>query len=160
MHYLKKALATDIDFIYNLARDIWQQTYVETIGQEQVDYMLDLFYSPIALNASLENGHQLYLIIIEGQRSGYLDIENRGHDYFIHKIYLKNQGQRKGLGSKVLEEIIQELIPPGSDLRLHVNRQNYKAINFYFKNGFTIEALGDFDIGNGYFMNDFVMKLS
>ena len=65
MHYLKKALATDIDFIYNLARDIWQQTYVETIGQEQVDYMLDLFYSPIALNAGLENGHQLYLIIID-----------------------------------------------------------------------------------------------
>jgi hypothetical protein len=34
---------------------------------------------------------------------------------------------------------------------------NYKAINFYFKNGFTIEKVADFDIGDGYFMNDFVM---
>jgi len=42
-------------------------------------------------------------------------------------------------------------------LRLQVNRQNYKAVNFYFKMGFIIESVGDFDIGGGYFMNDFVM---
>ncbi|MBK7966419.1 MAG: hypothetical protein IPK10_14825 [Bacteroidetes bacterium] len=38
-----------------------------------------------------------------------------------------------------------------------VNRTNLKAINFYFKKGFTIEEVKDFDIGNNYFMNDFVM---
>jgi hypothetical protein len=40
---------------------------------------------------------------------------------------------------------------------LTVNRKNYKAINFYFKNGFTIKEIADFDIGNGFFMNDFIM---
>jgi ribosomal protein S18 acetylase RimI-like enzyme len=43
------------------------------------------------------------------------------------------------------------------ELRLQVNRQNYKAINFYFRNGFIIESIADFDIGDGYFMNDFIM---
>jgi ribosomal protein S18 acetylase RimI-like enzyme len=42
-------------------------------------------------------------------------------------------------------------------MRLQVNRQNYTAINFYFKLGFTIERVADFDIGHGFFMNDFVM---
>ena len=42
-------------------------------------------------------------------------------------------------------------------IRLQVNRMNYKAINFYFKHGFVIEKVADFDIGDGYFMNDFVM---
>ena len=42
-------------------------------------------------------------------------------------------------------------------VRLTVNRQNFKSVNFYFKNGFTIERVADFDIGNGYVMNDFVM---
>jgi ribosomal protein S18 acetylase RimI-like enzyme len=42
-------------------------------------------------------------------------------------------------------------------IRLTVNRQNFKSINFYFKLGFKIEKVADFDIGNGYFMNDFVM---
>ena len=35
--------------------------------------------------------------------------------------------------------------------------QNYKSINFYFKNGFVIERVADFDIGNNFVMNDFVM---
>jgi ribosomal protein S18 acetylase RimI-like enzyme len=42
-------------------------------------------------------------------------------------------------------------------IRLTVNRENYKAINFYFKLGFKIEKVADFDIGQGYVMNDFVM---
>jgi ribosomal protein S18 acetylase RimI-like enzyme len=41
---------------------------------------------------------------------------------------------------------------------LTVNRQNFKAINFYFKNGFVIDEVADFEIGNGFVMNDFVMK--
>jgi ribosomal protein S18 acetylase RimI-like enzyme len=43
------------------------------------------------------------------------------------------------------------------ELRLQVNRQNVVAINFYFKAGFVIEKSADFDIGDGYFMNDFIM---
>jgi RimJ/RimL family protein N-acetyltransferase len=42
-------------------------------------------------------------------------------------------------------------------IKLTVNRQNFKSINFYFKNGFKIEKVEDFDIGNGYWMNDFIM---
>jgi ribosomal protein S18 acetylase RimI-like enzyme len=42
-------------------------------------------------------------------------------------------------------------------IRLTVNRQNYKSINFYFKNGFKIERVEDFDIGSGFWMNDFIM---
>ena len=33
----------------------------------------------------------------------------------------------------------------------------FRIVNFYFKNGFVIEKAEDFDIGNNYFMNDFVM---
>jgi len=43
-------------------------------------------------------------------------------------------------------------------LQLQVNRNNI-AVNFYKKHGFKIIAEEDFDIGNGYFMNDYVMEL-
>ena len=43
-------------------------------------------------------------------------------------------------------------------LRLNVNRQNAKAIKAYDRNGFkTIETV-DNPIGNGFFMNDYVME--
>jgi ribosomal protein S18 acetylase RimI-like enzyme len=56
---------------------------------------------------------------------------------------------------------MEALFSPIGGLRsitLTVNRQNYKAINFYFKNGFTIDHIANFDIGKGYVMEDFVMK--
>jgi ribosomal protein S18 acetylase RimI-like enzyme len=40
-----------------------------------------------------------------------------------------------------------------------VNREN-KAIGFYNKLGFTIIAEEDIPIGNGFFMNDYVMQIS
>jgi ribosomal protein S18 acetylase RimI-like enzyme len=61
----------------------------------------------------------------------------------------------KGYGAKVMGEIKEKF--KGSRLSLTVNRQNYKAINFYFKEGFRIKEVADFNIGNGYVMNDFVM---
>jgi ribosomal protein S18 acetylase RimI-like enzyme len=42
-------------------------------------------------------------------------------------------------------------------LQLQVNRFN-KAKEFYEKLGFTVIKTADFDIGNGYFMNDYVME--
>ena len=51
----------------------------------------------------------------------------------------------------------QTVIEQESAVRLTVNRKNFKAINFYFKQGFIIEEVKDFDIGNNYEMNDFIM---
>jgi len=48
-------------------------------------------------------------------------------------------------------------LPEINTIRLTVNRSNYKTINFYFKFGFIIEEVKDFDIGNNYYMNDFIM---
>jgi RimJ/RimL family protein N-acetyltransferase len=61
------------------------------------------------------------------------------------------------MGEKVYEQILA-LHPQIQTFRLTVNRKNFKSINFYFKLGFKIESVEDFDIGNNYFMNDFVMK--
>jgi len=44
-----------------------------------------------------------------------------------------------------------------SVLQLNVNRQN-NAVNFYLKKGFSILYEEDNDIGEGYFMNDYVMQ--
>jgi nitroreductase len=75
---------------------------------------------------------------------------------FINKFYLLSTTRRSGLGKQVFEALCN-IYNSTKEIRLQVNRQNYKAINFYFKMGFVIEACADFDIGDGYFMNDFIM---
>ena len=42
-------------------------------------------------------------------------------------------------------------------IELNVNRQN-PAVDFYLHMGMHIDRQGDFPIGNGYFMNDYIMK--
>ena len=41
---------------------------------------------------------------------------------------------------------------------LNVNRNN-NAVSFYRKMGMEILGQGDFDIGSGYYMNDYIMSL-
>jgi ribosomal protein S18 acetylase RimI-like enzyme len=61
-----------------------------------------------------------------------------------------------GIGAKVFEQIL-EFVKENKKISLQVNRKNFKSINFYFKQGFTIEYVKDFEIGNGYLMEDFIM---
>ena len=79
----------------------------------------------------------------------------------LHKCYLLTAYQGKGLGSMMLQKAKSMAREAGyKHLRLNVNRQNAKAIKAYVRNDFkTIETV-DNPIGNGFFMNDYVMEPS
>ena len=95
---------------------------------------------------------------IDGQDLGFFSIEVRESSAaFINKFYILQDQQRKGIGAAAFQLLLKQF-PFIQTIRLQVNRQNYQAINFYFKQGFVIEEVADFDIGDGYFMNDFIMK--
>ena len=156
---LSKASVEDIRTIAKLAHIVWHQHYPAVIGIDQVNYMLDLMYSDTSLKEQMtKKGHDFYFIQQDGNNIGFIavsKIENTEQGFFIHKFYLDQTLAGKGTGSLAHEALIKLL--NATELKLTVNRQNYKSINFYFKNGFKIESVADFDIGNGYVMNDFVM---
>lgn len=155
---LIKANTNDISNIYDLAERIWNEHYTPIIGSEQVKYMLSMMYSKDSLTDQMQNkGHNFYLVKnADNENIGFISISG-GDEKFIHKFYIDNTKQNSGLGSIVFNEI-KEMHPDAVSYSLTVNRQNYKAINFYFKNGFKIDSVEDFDIGDGYYMNDFIMK--
>ena len=69
---------------------------------------------------------------------------------FTNTVSKNNQSKRvTGIGGIFFK---------ASELQLQVNRNN-SAKDFYLKFGFTILYEADFEIGNGYFMNDYVMSL-
>lgn len=157
MIHLILAKHSDLGAIAEMARQIWNTHYVPMIGQAQVNYMLDKFYAQHSLAAQLQSGHRFYLIQQNDDTIGFLSVSSANNcDYFLHKLYIYSQKANTGSGTEVFERLIY-LINPKS-LTLTVNRKNFKSINFYFKNGFRIKSVEDFDIGNGYEMNDFVME--
>jgi GNAT superfamily N-acetyltransferase len=146
----------DLEKVKQLAHQIWPAHYTEIIGAEQVDYMLHNLYSLENLIKQLQQGDLFYLLEDRGVFLGYASVKLlEDGTWFLNKLYVQMSEQGKGRGRFLLEYLIQE--NRIKELRLQVNRQNYKAINFYFKSGFIIERVADFDIGDGYFMNDFVM---
>jgi diamine N-acetyltransferase len=153
----RPALPADLPTIIQLAQKIWQDWYPAIIGQTQVDYMLQRMYSTQSLEAQMsEKGHQFHILMADNQPVGYCSISaDNCKDFFIHKFYIDTRQHRKGLGKYLMAYIVDNYQP--QTLRLTVNRKNFIPINFYFREGFVIEKVEDFDIGDGYFMNDFVM---
>ena len=154
---LKAVSETEIEKIADLAKIIWQKHYPPIIGQEQVDYMLKNMYNTKSLlNQINEKGQQFYFIIFENETIGFISVTNEKDGcWMLNKFYVLDKETAKGIGTAILEEL-KKIIQP-KKIRLTVNRNNFKSINFYFKNGFRIDAVAQFDIGEGYIMDDFIM---
>jgi ribosomal protein S18 acetylase RimI-like enzyme len=157
MLQLIKATHSDVYRIADLAKLVWNQHYISIIGQNQVDYMLEKIYNYQSLLKQLnELNHHFFLITKSDKEIGFVSISSDNHkDFFIHKFYLDQRYANSGTGTQILSNL--ETIFSPKTFSLTVNRQNFKSINFYFKNNFKIKSVEDFDIGNGYVMNDFVM---
>lgn len=160
MHTIKlsEAIESDIPEISRLAAIIWRQYYPAVISHEQINYMLGRMYSTAGLNEQMvDRGHIFYLVVKDGENIGFLSVnEEEPGRWFINKFYIRQDLASRGIGSAVFQELCRLI--PAKEFRLTVNRKNFKAINFYFRNGFKIESVADFDIGEGYQMNDFVMR--
>lgn len=157
---LKKAEAADAGELALLAARIWRIHYPPIIGAAQVEYMLSTMHTAERVAEQMSNGQSFSFVLDDEKKIGYVATSSRvPNELFIHKFYIDPNLQGKGIGKKVFDEILADN-PGVTTIRLTVNRMNYKSINFYFKVGFVIEEVKDFDIGSGYFMNDFIMRYS
>jgi diamine N-acetyltransferase len=158
---IRKAGIEDIPLIRQLTFQVWPQTYSSIISKEQIDYMLDLFYDEAVLKKQIAEEGQEFLIVSENEVPvGFAAFSEIKPSIFkLHKLYVLGSQQGKGTGKLLIQHVHGIIRAKGATaLQLQVNRYN-KAKFFYEKMGFMIIEEGDFDIGNGYFMNDYVMQI-
>lgn len=157
---LVKLKSEDISTVQQLAREIWEEHYLPIIGQQQIDYMLDLFYSTEKIQKELEEGVYWEILYLENEAIGYLVCEVEEENIQLSKLYLKSKIRGKGLGKFLIDrskEIAKE--NNKNSIRLNVNKNNTQSIAFYERVGFLKVEEGVFDIGNGYFMDDFIYEM-
>ena len=147
----------EIEKISELAQIIWLKHYPAIIGQDQVNYMLKNIYNTESLLNQIKiKSQQFYFINYNNDIIGFLSVTNENNDcWMLNKFYILENEANKGIGTLILEKL-KVIIQP-KKIRLTVNRKNFKSINFYFKNGFKISSVAEFDIGNGFVMDDFIM---
>ena len=159
---VRKAVENDLFTVHNLAHEIWPSAYGEILGIAQLDYMLDKIYSLSSLEHQYNILKHHFILVLDNEIpvgfASFSPHEDRAI-YHLNKIYVLPEQQGKNIGKKILGYVCEEVKKAGArSLQLNVNRYN-KAIHFYEKQGFKIIRDEDIDIGNGYFMNDYVMEL-
>ena len=162
MIHLEKITKIQLPIIKDLAYSIWPSTYGEILSSEQLNYMLDNFYSIESLESQMDNGQVFKLLFEDSNIVGYLSYELNCKEtglLKIHKIYLLPETQGKGFGKFMIDEVIK--IAKENQQKgvfLNVNKYN-KAQFFYNKLGFNISKEEVIDIGNNYIMDDYQMEL-
>lgn len=157
---IRKAFGHDIPLIRELADKTWPSTYSSILPTEQISYMLNLMYSEQSLMDQMQKGSEFVMIYDGVQPIGFASVQMLEPGIFkLHKLYVLPSYQGKGTGRFAINEIIKAIKRKGAtSLILDVNRNN-KAKQFYEKLGFVVTQEKDTDIGNGYWMNDYVMEM-
>lgn len=150
--------------ISSLAREIWLQHYQNISSHEQIDYMLAQRYCPILIKTQVMCQDIWWMKLILGETiigfSCCVRTE-QSDELKIDKLYIHHDHHRKGYGAALVARAIETMHENNcQSLILTVNKQNHTAISAYQKYGFEIIGDSVVDIGNGFFMDDYLMSMT
>ena len=158
---IRPATLEDRALIRSISERTWPSTYGHIISQKQIDFMLDWMYSDESLADQFEKGHQFFIAQLSGEDIGFCSVSKNDEakgDHKLNKLYILPNIQKSGAGTALLNKAIEIAKTSGStSLFLQVNKHN-NAYEFYLKKGFIKESEFKFDIGNGFYMDDYVMR--
>lgn len=158
---LVEASPDDASAIADMAARIWPDCYGPLLSPEQINYMLGLMYSAERIRGDMIEGVDYLWIVLGEERIGYLAAGPVSADGVapLHKCYLLAKHQGQGCGRAALTLLFERLSAQGARrVELRVNRQNRSAIAFYHKLGFEITEEDCLPIGQGYVMDDYLMR--
>ncbi len=169
---IRKASIDDIDIIQGLAEIAFRETYKSILSGEQMDYMMEWMYSAESLRCQMAEKENVFFILsADGTDAGYVSMERHKSPpsdlegcivFNLQKLYVLPDYQGLGCGSALLSFAEDQMrLWAGTASRtcyeLNVNRHN-SAVSFYQRHGLRIVREGDFAIGGGFYMNDFIMR--
>lgn len=166
---IRRASPEDIPVIRALADVCFRDTYRTILSPAQMEYMMDWMYSERSLERQMgRDGHVYFIAEAEGTPCAYFSVQPLGlqddGDYLFEfqKLYLLPAYQGRGFGRYLVAYVFQFVREAAGGwpcrLELHVNRNN-PAAAFHRRMGFSILRSGDFPIGQGFFMNDYIMGI-
>ena len=146
-----------IETVAKIANIVWNEYYSNILSKGQIDYMLDKFQSVDAIHKQIEgDGYQYFLL---SDNVGYFAIKQDSETLFLSKFYILKEYRGKGYASAgfdFLEQIAKD--KSLSNIWLTVNKGNDNSISVYKHRGYEVVQEQVADIGNGYFMDDYIMQ--
>ena len=156
---IKKISEDEIPILSELATSIIREHFDPIIGKAQNDYMLEKFQSISSIKEQFQKGYLYYWVKYENKNIGFLGFFPVENKLYLSKFYLLKEYRGKKISKKMLEFLInyakdRKLI----SIYLNVNKYNDLATNVYKHLGFVIIREEKNDIGNGFYMDDYVFE--
>lgn len=161
MEIIRCTTDAQIQELAQLAEVIWHEYFTSLIGEEQVLYMVNKFQSLPALRKAIREDGYVYFLGYEGTRLiGYCGVKPEADRLFLSKLYLHKDARGKHLSSQLLEEALKFARALGkSAVYLTCNKYNKHSLQVYQAKGFyEIDAVQT-DIGGGFIMDDYILRL-
>ncbi|MFD2827959.1 GNAT family N-acetyltransferase [Leeuwenhoekiella polynyae] len=163
---IKEVQKEDWSLLKQLVDEVWPATFKDILSEAQISYMMEMMYSITSLKKQTGTGSVFYLLYDSEVAVGYLAIIPHYSDERLNaeatltkvdKIYVLPKTQGAGAGRFLMDFAFAEAKKAGDGgVMLNVNRGN-NAVSFYEYYGFKNSYSADFDIGNGYLMEDYIM---
>jgi ribosomal protein S18 acetylase RimI-like enzyme len=152
---LKLFNETDFDILYGFMAPIWKDTYKDVIPDEQIDFLLNKYFSADGI-AYFRSVEYTYYKLLDNGICGIVVICEKDGCTYLDKLYLSPESRGKGYARFVFSELLKL----GRDITLNVNQGNARAIACYKKNGFTVAAEERIPLENGMVNIDYKMRLA
>lgn len=165
---IKRASSSDLTLLQNIGRQTFSETFSENNTEENMKKYLEEGFSVEKLTAALNNpDSEFYFAFLENNVIGYLKI-NHGQSQTelknerameIERIYVLKDFHGKNIGQLLYQKAIDIASVKKVDyVWLGVWEENFRAINFYKKNGFVEFDKHIFVLGNDE-QTDIMMRL-
>jgi diamine N-acetyltransferase len=165
---IKQATISDLAQLKAIARQTFYETFVATNTEENLRKYLDESFSADKLSAELIDPHaKFYFAILHNKVIGYLKLNfgpsqtefQDDNAIEIERLYVLREFHGKKVGQMLYDKSLEiALQKKAESVWLGVWEHNYRAINFYKKNGFVEFNKHFFKLGDDE-QTDILMKL-
>lgn len=139
---IRKGQINDALEIGNIKINTWRKTYFNIFPDEFLD-KLNIETEEQKYIKSYPN-RKVKVYEKDGQIIAYCYYGNRKEEILpdytgeVFALYVKNDCQDKGVGTKLLQDAINDLAKENKKILLWCAKENYRAISFYKKNGLKV----------------------
>lgn len=162
MKYIEitKSDTKSIKELSELASEIVKEHYDPILGETQNNYMIKKFQSARSIMEQLAQNYRYFFVANNnGIKVGFIAFYPREDDLYLSKFYLEKSERGQGIATDMFEFIKSKATGLRfTSIVLNVNKYNDLAIRAYEKLGMIKIAEEKIDIGNGYYMDDFVYQ--
>lgn len=127
---LERATQHDYDFLYRLLKTTMEHYYIETYGSWDDAVEQQYFQESV-------REWTYHIIIHNEQKTGCLSFKHDRNEIFLNEIQIIPQYQNKGIGTFVLQHLIELSQSSNRPITLEVLKVNIKAQKLYHQLNFV-----------------------